>query len=121
MAGSAHGDRDADSKNFIDGDWVDPAEGRTDPVYNPATGAEIAQAPSSTREDVDRAVKAARDATVLETIAGTGYYNAGQDCTAPHACSRPAAFSTTSSTAWSSRPPATSWATRARPTPRSGR
>jgi betaine-aldehyde dehydrogenase len=82
MPGSAHGDRDADSKNFIDGDWVDPAEGRTDPVYNPATGAEIAQAPSSTREDVDRAVKAARDATVLETIAGTGYYNAGQDCTA---------------------------------------
>jgi betaine-aldehyde dehydrogenase len=50
------------SKNFIDGDWVDPAEGRTDPVYNPATGAEIAQAPSSTKEDVDRAVKAARDA-----------------------------------------------------------
>jgi betaine-aldehyde dehydrogenase len=50
------------SKNFIDGDWVDPAEGRTDPVYNPATGEEIAQAPSSTKEDVDRAVKAARDA-----------------------------------------------------------
>jgi betaine-aldehyde dehydrogenase len=50
------------SKNFIDGEWVDPAEGRTDPVYNPATGEEIAQAPSSTREDVDRAVKAARDA-----------------------------------------------------------
>src|SRR6266536_879738 len=50
------------SKNFIDGEWVDPAEGRTDPVYNPATGEEIAQAPSSTAEDVDRAVKAARDA-----------------------------------------------------------
>jgi betaine-aldehyde dehydrogenase len=49
-------------KNFINGDWVDPAEGRTDPVYNPATGEEIAQAPSSTAEDVDRAVKAARDA-----------------------------------------------------------
>jgi betaine-aldehyde dehydrogenase len=39
-----------------------PAEGRTDPVYNPATGEEIAQAPSSTTEDVDRAVKAARNA-----------------------------------------------------------
>jgi betaine-aldehyde dehydrogenase len=49
-------------KNFIDGDWADPAEGRTDPVYNPATGEEIAQAPSSTGADVDRAVKAARDA-----------------------------------------------------------
>jgi betaine-aldehyde dehydrogenase len=49
-------------KNFIDGESVDPAEGRTDPVINPATGEEIAQAPSSTPEDVDRAVKAARAA-----------------------------------------------------------
>src|ERR671935_1670036 len=49
-------------KNFIDGEWVDAAEGRTDPVINPATGEEIAQAPSSTQEDVDRAVKAARTA-----------------------------------------------------------
>jgi betaine-aldehyde dehydrogenase len=49
-------------KNFIDGEWVDAAEGRTDPVVNPATGEEIAQAPSSTQEDVDRAVKAARAA-----------------------------------------------------------
>jgi betaine-aldehyde dehydrogenase len=49
-------------QNFIDGEWVDPAEGRTDAVYNPATGEEIAQAPSSTQEDVDRAVKAARGA-----------------------------------------------------------
>jgi betaine-aldehyde dehydrogenase len=50
------------TRNFIDGDWADPAEGRTDPVINPATGEEIAQAPSSTKEDVDRAVKAARAA-----------------------------------------------------------
>jgi malonate-semialdehyde dehydrogenase (acetylating)/methylmalonate-semialdehyde dehydrogenase len=35
------------SKNFIDGDWVDPAEGRTDPVYNPATGEEIARRSSA--------------------------------------------------------------------------
>src|ERR687887_1108411 len=49
-------------KNFIDGEWVDAAEGRTDAVINPATGEEIAQAPSSTQEDVDRAVKAARTA-----------------------------------------------------------
>src|SRR5919197_1491999 len=40
-------------KNFIDGEWVDAAEGRTDPVINPATGEEIAQAPSSTEEDAD--------------------------------------------------------------------
>jgi betaine-aldehyde dehydrogenase len=49
-------------KNFIDGESVDPAEGRTEAVVNPATGEEIAQAPSSTQEDVDRAVKAARAA-----------------------------------------------------------
>ena len=35
---------------------------RTDAVLNPATGEEIAQAPSSTQEDVERAVKAARTA-----------------------------------------------------------
>jgi len=45
-------------KNFIDGDWVAPSGG-TDTVFNPATGEELAQAPVSTPEDVDRAVKAA--------------------------------------------------------------
>ncbi|MEA2278957.1 MAG: betaine-aldehyde dehydrogenase [Solirubrobacteraceae bacterium] len=49
-------------QNFIDGEWVDPAEGRTDAVLNPATGEEIAQAPSSTAQDIDRAVGAARAA-----------------------------------------------------------
>jgi betaine-aldehyde dehydrogenase len=52
-------------KNFVDGEFVDPAEGRTSAVINPATGEEIAQAPDSTAEDVDRAVKAAR--TAFET------------------------------------------------------
>src|SRR5918997_693395 len=46
-------------KNFIDGEWVDPAEGQTEAVVNPATGQTIAQAPLSTQEDVDRAVAAA--------------------------------------------------------------
>jgi betaine-aldehyde dehydrogenase len=49
-------------KNFIDGEFVDPAEGRTEPVLNPATGEAIAEAPLSTAEDVDRAVAAARKA-----------------------------------------------------------
>jgi betaine-aldehyde dehydrogenase len=49
-------------KNFIDGEFVDPADGRTSAVINPSTGEEIAQAPDSTREDVDRAVRAARAA-----------------------------------------------------------
>jgi betaine-aldehyde dehydrogenase len=49
-------------KNFIDGEFVDPADGRTSAVINPSTGEEIARAPESTREDVDRAVRAARAA-----------------------------------------------------------
>ena len=48
-------------KNFIDGEWVEPSGG-TDTVFNPATGEELAQAPLSTPEDVDRAVKAASNA-----------------------------------------------------------
>src|ERR687898_1355062 len=49
-------------QNFIDGDFVDPAEGATEEVINPATGEAIAEAPLSTKEDVDRAVGAARKA-----------------------------------------------------------
>jgi betaine-aldehyde dehydrogenase len=46
-------------QNFIDGEFVDPVEGETEPVLNPATGEVIAQAPLSSAADVDRAVKAA--------------------------------------------------------------
>ncbi len=49
-------------KNFIDGEYVDPAEGQTEPILNPATGEAIAEAPLSTAADVDRAVHAARSA-----------------------------------------------------------
>jgi betaine-aldehyde dehydrogenase len=49
-------------KNFIDGQAVESAEGRTDDVLNPANGQVIAQAPASGQEDVDRAVKSARSA-----------------------------------------------------------
>src|SRR5918999_777418 len=49
-------------QNFIDGEFVDPAEEQTEDVINPATGEVIAQAPLSSAEDVDRAVKAARKA-----------------------------------------------------------
>jgi betaine-aldehyde dehydrogenase len=47
--------------NFIDGESV-PSEGESEPVLNPATGEELARAPRSTSEDVDRAVMAARRA-----------------------------------------------------------
>ena len=49
-------------QNFIDGEFVDPADGQTEPILNPATGEVIAHAPLSTPEDVDRAVAAARGA-----------------------------------------------------------
>jgi betaine-aldehyde dehydrogenase len=49
-------------QNFIDGEFVDPAEGQTEAILNPATGETIAQAPVSTAADVDRAVTAARSA-----------------------------------------------------------
>src|SRR5947209_11384012 len=49
-------------KNFIDGEFVDPADGQTEPILNPATGEAIAEAPMSSPADVDRAVKAARAA-----------------------------------------------------------
>jgi betaine-aldehyde dehydrogenase len=48
-------------RNFIDGGPV-ASEGEAEPVLNPATGEEIARAPRSTPEDVDRAVQAARRA-----------------------------------------------------------
>ena len=49
-------------QNFIDGEFVDPADGASEDVINPATGETIAQAPLSSPEDVDRAVAAARRA-----------------------------------------------------------
>jgi betaine-aldehyde dehydrogenase len=49
-------------RNFIDGEFVDPANGETEPVLNPATGEVIGYAPLSSAEDVNRAVNAARAA-----------------------------------------------------------
>ena len=60
-------------KNFVNGEHVDPAEGRFYDLTNPSTGEVYAQAPASGGEDVDRAYKAAekafevwRDATPSE-------------------------------------------------------
>jgi betaine-aldehyde dehydrogenase len=49
-------------ENFINGAFVAPADGATEPVFNPASGEEIAQAPLSGAADVDAAVTAARRA-----------------------------------------------------------
>jgi betaine-aldehyde dehydrogenase len=49
-------------QNFIDGEFVDSADGATEDVTNPANGEVIASMPLSTEEDVDRAVGAAKRA-----------------------------------------------------------
>jgi phenylacetaldehyde dehydrogenase len=49
-------------KLLIDGKWVDAASGKTFEVFDPSTGAVIAHVAEGDREDVDRAVKAARRA-----------------------------------------------------------
>jgi len=51
-----------DRKMLINGKWVDAASGKTFPTYNPATGEVLARVAEGDREDIDRAVKAARAA-----------------------------------------------------------
>jgi betaine-aldehyde dehydrogenase len=52
-------------QQFIGGQWVDSASGKTLDVENPANGQVIAQVPASGAEDVDRAAQAA--AAAFET------------------------------------------------------
>lgn len=49
-------------KLLINGKWVDAASGKTFATYNPATGEVLANVAEGDREDIDRAVKAARAA-----------------------------------------------------------
>ncbi len=49
-------------KLLVDGKWVGAASGKTFPVYNPATGTVLAQVAEADKEDVNRAVAAARRA-----------------------------------------------------------
>jgi acyl-CoA reductase-like NAD-dependent aldehyde dehydrogenase len=49
-------------KLHVGGRFVEPREGRTIPVVNPATGEKLCDAPAATAADVDLAVKAARRA-----------------------------------------------------------
>ena len=49
-------------RNFINGKYIDAADGRTLGVVNPATGEQYATAPLSGAADVDAAMKAASDA-----------------------------------------------------------
>jgi betaine-aldehyde dehydrogenase len=47
---------------FIGGGWSPSSSGETQPIVSPATGEVIAEVPKATREDIDRAVAAARAA-----------------------------------------------------------
>src|SRR5256885_5351008 len=50
------------SQILIDGKWSGAASGKTFNTYNPATGEVLARVAEGDREDIDRAVKAARKA-----------------------------------------------------------
>jgi malonate-semialdehyde dehydrogenase (acetylating)/methylmalonate-semialdehyde dehydrogenase len=58
----SHTKAPATLKNFVGGQWVDSGSGKTEAVYNPATGEVIAQVPLSSRNDVDNAVLSAKEA-----------------------------------------------------------
>jgi malonate-semialdehyde dehydrogenase (acetylating)/methylmalonate-semialdehyde dehydrogenase len=49
-------------KNYVGGQWIDAEAGETLDVTNPASGETLAQVPLSGAADVDRAVRAAREA-----------------------------------------------------------
>ena len=50
------------SKFYIDGDWVDPIEPNSIPVINPASEESIGNVSIGSKEDIDKAVQAARNA-----------------------------------------------------------
>jgi phenylacetaldehyde dehydrogenase len=49
-------------KMLINGKWMEAASGKTFPTYNPATGEVLARVTEGDKEDIDRAVRAARAA-----------------------------------------------------------
>lgn len=51
-------------KNYVGGEWVESSATEYTPVVNPATCETLAECPESTREDVDKAVRAAQEGFV---------------------------------------------------------
>ncbi len=49
-----------DTQLLIDGNWCDPDDGRTLPVFNPSTGKEIGRVSHASKADLDRALAAAQ-------------------------------------------------------------
>ena len=52
---------------FINGERTPSAAGKTFPIYNPATGEELAQLPDASETDIDHAVKTSRAAFESDT------------------------------------------------------
>ncbi|SEO43918.1 aldehyde dehydrogenase (NAD+) [Amphibacillus marinus] len=50
------------TKHFINGEWVDSSDNETIDVFNPATEAKIGTISAGTKDDLDKAVKAAKEA-----------------------------------------------------------
>src|SRR5829696_2474184 len=50
-------------KNFVNGEYTDPADGQSYDLVNPATGETFATAPASREADIDAAFKSWRDST----------------------------------------------------------
>src|SRR5829696_1877092 len=59
-------------QNYINGKFVDAADGATEEVTNPANGEAIAEMPLSSKEDVNRAVEAAKGAFASWSAATPG-------------------------------------------------
>ncbi|CAH8706385.1 CoA-acylating methylmalonate-semialdehyde dehydrogenase [Paenibacillus thiaminolyticus] len=49
-------------RNYVGGEWKASRSGKTEPVYNPATGEMIAHVPLSSREELNEAAEAAAEA-----------------------------------------------------------
>ena len=49
-------------KNYINGEWVESDSTTIGDVWNPALGEKIARVPYGTANDLDKAVKAAKEA-----------------------------------------------------------
>jgi phenylacetaldehyde dehydrogenase len=59
---------DVPRKMVINGKWVDSASGKTFQSFNPATGGVLAEVAEGDREDINRAVSAARAARRLNAF-----------------------------------------------------
>ena len=67
---------------FVDGGWVDPVDGATYPVIDPATGLEVDRIAAAGPADVDRAARAAARHSAAAPGGGS------RRPTRPGACSR---------------------------------